>query len=363
VSTAVTTPAQADTEADCLVHHSESPLCAGPEGPQLVEQFVTPTELHFVRNHGPVPRIDRGTYRLRIDGLVEHQLELGFHELVERFELHEQTVTLQCAGNRRTELNALRAMPGEVLWGGDAIATATWRGVRLVSLLFAAGVAGAASHVWFEGLDSAVTPTGSTPFGSSITVARALRPDVLIAVAMNGEPLAPDHGAPARVVIPGVIGARSVKWLGRVTLADGPSPNHFQANGYRIVDAVSGEAGPPLEEVALNAFIVAPGDGAGVVSGSVGFQGYATPSGGAAVADVQLQLDGGTWQRVRLVDQPRPATWVRWQAALVLTPGTHRIRVRAMDTQGAQQPPDVRALWNPRGYGNNAIQTIEVTAR
>ena len=105
-----------------LLPHLLEPLCAGPDTAQLVDRYVTPNDRHFVRNHGPVPAIDRSIYRLRIDGLVERRLELGLHELAERFAPHEETVTLQCAGNRRQELHAYRAIEGEVLWvGTDAV--------------------------------------------------------------------------------------------------------------------------------------------------------------------------------------------------------------------------------------------------
>jgi sulfite oxidase len=180
---------------------------------------------------------------------------------------------------------------------------------------------------------------------------------------MNGRPLTAEHGAPARLVVPGLIGARSIKWLGRVTLADRPSENHFQAHGYRIVDAESGVPGPAIEAAPLNAFVGSIGDGDEVPAGPVRLTGYATPSGTERVTAVEVALDGGTWRPAGLLDPALTATWVRWEARVDLAPGPHTLRVRAHDTAGAAQPTDVRTTWNPRGYLNNAVHTLRVVAR
>ena len=287
-----------------LIVHSADPLCAGPDVARLVEAFVTPTPVHFVRTHGPIPNVDVDAYRLRIDGLVGHPVELDIAELHGGFAQYAVTATLQCAGNRRQELHALRPFRNEVLWGGDAVGTATWRGPRLVDLLSAAGVDPRASHVWFEGLDQAAVDGRPIPFGGSVAVGRAVRTDVLVATQMNGRPLTAAHGAPARLVVPGFIGARSIKWLGRVTLADRPSENHFQAHGYRIVEADSGVAGPAIEAAPLNAFIGSIGDGDEVPAGQLRLTGYATPSGTERVTAVEVALDGDTWRPAGLLDPP-----------------------------------------------------------
>ena len=129
------------------------------------------------------------------------------------------TATLQCAGNRRAGLMAIRDIPGEAPWGPGATGTATWTGVALADVLALAGPRPGAAHVGFEGADSCPEASPPQRFGGSIPLDKARRPEVLLAWAMNGEPLPPVHGAPLRVVVPGYIGARSVKWLERIEVA------------------------------------------------------------------------------------------------------------------------------------------------
>ena len=132
------------------------------------------------------------------------------------------TVTLQCAGNRRAGLIAIRDIPGEAPWGPGATGTASWSGVALADVLELAGPTAEAAHVGFLGAD--MCPEAKPPqlFGGSIPLDKAQRPEVLLAWAMNGEPLSAVHGAPLRVVVPGYIGARSVKWLERIELRSDP---------------------------------------------------------------------------------------------------------------------------------------------
>ena len=333
--------------------HSVDPLCAGPDVESLVEEYVTPTDLHYIRDHGPVPAIDLDTYVLSVDGLVRQPMSLSLTELKERFPRHEITATLQCAGNRRDELDRIRPFTNEVMWSGDAIGTAVWAGAPLAEVVRAAEPDVTATHVWFEGLDQARVGEASTPFGASIELARALALDVLLAYEMNGEPLPDGHGAPLRVIVPGAIGARSVKWLGRVTLADHESENHFQRRSYRLgTDAI--------KEAPLNSYIASVRDGERVPAGPVRVSGYATAAGTAVLQGVEVRLDDRAWSEGSFLDTPEPGVWSRWEAELDLTPGSHRLSVRAHDSSGGSQQQSLEEAWNERGYLNNAIHTVEV---
>ena len=340
--------------------HSIAPLCAGPDPGALVGEYLTGADLHFVRNHGDVPNVNESTYRLRVDGLVDEPLELSLAALTSGFEHLSVTTTLQCAGNRRAELDRIEAFHDQVLWGGDAVSTAVWTGVRLADILASARVATTATHVLFEGLDRVVLPDETTIFGASIDLDRARAADVIVAFEMNGERLPVLHGAPLRVVVPGYIGARSVKWLSRIVLSDRPSDNHFQAVSYLSETKSPAGLRLPIEQSQLNSFISVPGDGAPAIGPSFGAAGYATPSGGYAIDSVEVCVDGADWETAELLDVPEKDVWVRWQVSLKLEPGDHRIAVRACDTSGAMQPEDLAARWNPKGYMNDAWHTIVI---
>ena len=340
--------------------HSDDPLCAGPSPEDLITQYLTPNELHYIRNHGPVPSVDGGAFRLEVGGLIDRPLALSMDRLKADFDRHSVVTTLQCAGNRRSELHSVAPFEREVMWGGDAIGTAEWAGARLADVLRVANVAPTATHVWFDGLDRVMVSGTETSFGSSIDIIRAMNGDVLLAYEMNGEALPEVHGAPLRVVIPGQIGARSVKWLGRVTVADRPSGNHFQRVSYRVPTPADGETWQPIQESHLNSFIVTPEDGARIKAGTVWIRGYAVPTGTSTIAEVDVSIDDAGWTPATLLDPLAPGTWTRWQLSGELNSGEHELRVRAGDSSGARQTATLRDAWNPKGYSNGAIHTVRV---
>src|SRR5918998_3656848 len=199
-----------------LIVHEEEPFNVETGLAALAEGPLTATDAFYVRGHGAVPELDPEGFRLRVHGLVERELELSLRTLREAFREREVTATLQCAGNRRAGLMAIREIRGEAPWGAGATGTATWTGVALADVLALAGPLRAAAHVGFDGADLCGDAKPVQRFGGSIPLDKASRPEVLLAWAMNGEPLAPVHGAPLRVVVPGYIGARSLKWLERI---------------------------------------------------------------------------------------------------------------------------------------------------
>src|ERR671936_49002 len=205
-----------------LIVHDEEPFNAETGPAALAEGPVTATDAFYVRGHGAVPEIDPDAWRLRVGGLVERELELSLATLREAFREREVTATLQCAGNRRAGLVAIRDIPGEAPWGPGATGTATWTGVALAYVLAVAGPLREAAHVGFEGADLCSQAKPPERFGGSVPLDKACRPEVLLAWAMNGEPLPPVHGAPLRVIVPGYIGARSVKWLECIELRSAP---------------------------------------------------------------------------------------------------------------------------------------------
>jgi sulfite oxidase len=123
-----------------FVIKQESPFNAGPPTKLLSGQYITPTDLFFVRSHGDVPEVDLVSYRLKVDGKVSKTLSLSLDELKNNFARVEVSATLQCAGNRREELIAVRPIPNELPWNLEAISNATWAGIRLGDVLAAASV-------------------------------------------------------------------------------------------------------------------------------------------------------------------------------------------------------------------------------
>ncbi len=349
-----------------LIVHQEQPFNAETGLAALAEGSLTATDAFYVRGHGAVPEIDPAAWRLQVHGLVERELNLSLSTLREAFRERTETATLQCAGNRRAGLIAIRDIPGEAPWGPGATGTATWTGVALADVLAVAGPLREAAHVGFSGAD--LSPEAKPPqqFGGSIPLGKAGRPEVLLAWAMNGEPLPPVHGAPLRVVVPGYIGARSIKWLDRIELRAKPWEGYFQQVVYRLLPEDGTPArgmGMPLGLVALNADVLSPADGETVPAGPVEVRGYAFAGGERHVARVDVSLDGGTtWSQAELLEDLGPWAWRQWRTTVELAPGDHEIVVRAWDSSAATQPEDEAALWNPKGYVNNARPRVRVHA-
>jgi len=338
----------------------ESPFNAGPPPGRLRAAVVTPNDLFFVRNHGGVPAVDARSFRLEIGGAVERPLSLALADLEARPQ-RVVTATLECAGNRREELAALRPIPHELPWGSEAISTAVWSGVPLGELLREAGPSAGAAHVEFEGLDETERRGERLRFGGSVPLAKALAPETLLALEMNGAPLPAVHGYPVRALVPGWIGARSVKWVYRVVVRPTPSDNYFQAVAYRLFPAAVGpesvvwEDGMMLGEQALTSIVTTPAPGARIAAGAVRVAGLAYVGGGRSIERVELSLDGGgSWLSTRLTTPPEPWTWRFWEAEVVLPPGSHEALARAWDSAGQTQPESPAQVWNFKGYMNNA---------
>lgn len=350
-----------------LIVRTAEPFNAGPPPELLARHWLTPTELFFVRNHGSVPTPDAAGYRLTVRGGADQALSLSLADL-RRLPRRTVTATLQCAGNRRRELLRLRDIPGEVPWDLEAISQAEWGGVSLFHVLELAGIRHEdVAHVAFTGLDEVERRGRRFGFGASIPLDKALGPEVLLADEMNGAPLTPLHGAPLRLVVPGYIGARSVKWLGEIVLQGEPSDNYFQAVAYQhyppdvdATTAVEG-AGRMLDELFVSAAICVPEDGAALPAGPATISGYAVGQAGRPVERIEVSADGGqTWTKAALRGVRRQWTWQLWSATVRLEPGARTIVARAIDSGGQTQPADVGETWNYKGYMNNAWHRVEV---
>ncbi|MEU1626738.1 sulfite oxidase [Streptomyces sp. NPDC020096] len=348
-----------------LVYETE-PYNAEPPPGALADQVFTPLDTFYGRNHGPIPRIDATSWRLRVDGLVDHTLQLSLDELQSRFPERQVVATLQCAGNRRSDLLAFRDIPGEVPWGPGTTSTASWTGVCLADVLAEAGLRAQATHIAFTGADVSQEAHPPQPYGGSIPITKATSDEVLLAWAMNDQALPVAHGAPLRVVVPGWVGARSVKWLQRITARAEPSDNYFQT-AYSVLppEADPHKAKPGdgiiLGPISLNCAILRPDEGAQLPCGPTEVAGYAFAGEDRTVARVDVSPDGGrTWAQADLDAPASPWTWQHWRATLTLTAGEMELVARAWDSTAAVQPESPATVWNPKGYANDSWARLHV---
>ncbi|KAI0020230.1 hypothetical protein F4780DRAFT_770862 [Xylariomycetidae sp. FL0641] len=357
------------------------------------EGFLTTKDLHYVRNHGHVPRVDDSDcmdWEFTIEGLVDNPIKLSLAQLIKNYEQVTYPVTLVCAGNRRKEQNVVRKTKG-FSWGPAGLSTALWTGVVLGDLLKAAVPHRGARYVYFEGADK--LPNGY--YGTSIKLNWAMDPNrgIMVAHGMNGEPLAPDHGKPVRVVIPGQIGGRSVKWLKKIIVAKEPSDNWYHIYDNRVLPTtVDPEMSANLPDVwkderyaiydlNTNSAICYPAHNEKLpLQGGLKtykIQGYAYAGGGKRITRVEVTLDKGkTWTLANISypeDKYRLAPegeelfggrldmswrescfcWCFWDLDLPIPQlqDSEDIMVRAMDESMMVQPRDM--YWSVLGMMNN----------
>lgn len=349
-------------KAPNFITFQDRPYSGGPQLAELCATLRTPTAQHFVRNHGQVPAIDPETYRLEVGGLVDKPQKFTMSDLRRKFAFAVAPVTLECAGSRRRELDRLSRVFGEIPWGPQAIGNAIWRGVPLRALLEFVGVDKDARHVEFTGLDMVAKEGTHAPFGGSIPLGHALTGNTLLAYRMNGKPLPPEHGAPLRAVVPGYIGARSVKWLGSITLRDTPSANRFQTKTYKVVGRNATredwQRAPAIGATRANCAICIPNEGAMVMPGAVKVAGYAHGRMGEPVEGVEVSADGGkTWGPAQSLQRGRRGSWSIWRATVYVRPGKAQLVARVVD---GHQPSSLHRAWNAGGYVNNAWHRVRV---
>lgn len=277
--------------------------------------LITPNQLHYVRNHGPVPHLLWETHTVDVENGA---LVLSMDDLQNDFEYINIAVALACDGNRRKELNMLRRSKG-FNWGSGAISCAFWKGPLLRDVLLAAGVedpdpTNEKCRLWvhFEGADE----LSEGKYATSIPLAYVMDPenDVILAYEMNDVRLPPDHGYPVRLMVPGYVGGRCVKWLKRIWVSDKENDSHYHIWDNRVLPSfildmdsefshtMFHHPSTACNEQNLNSIIVRPGHGetirlSDVKKGqSYRIAGLAYDGGGHEVQRVEVSLDGGnTW--------------------------------------------------------------------
>jgi sulfite oxidase len=315
----------------------------------LLKGSVVPNDQFFIRSSYPPPTIAAADWRLHITGLVKRPREIGLADL-QRLSVRTQECWLECAGNSRARFSP-EAEGNQ--WGHHAVGNAAFTGVPLHQAIdLAGGVRPTAVEVVLTGGDD-------DSFQRSLPRADAMRPDVMLVWAMNGEPSPSANGGPVRLIVPRWAGIASVKWPKRIEVVDRPFEGYYQTERYIMYDA---ERRPlrPVREMPVKSVIAAPEAGTQVRQGKpVRVFGFAW-SGFGDIERVEFSADGGgRWRTVDIQRPESPNAWTRWETEWTPTAaGEARLACRARDEQGHVQPKQV--AWNYFGYQMNAIELIQV---
>jgi len=303
----------------------------------LLDRPATPNDLFFVREHFPAPGVTSAGWMVAVKGVVAAPLEISFEDLAARTR-KALGVTLECAENPA---------------GGGLVSHAEWSGVSLASLLQAARPTSGAG---------AVRLAGSDGFSRVIPLAKAMGPDPLLALTMNGERLPVKHGFPVRALIPGWYGMDSVKWLRSIEVLAGEPPAQEYMREVRSLLLGPQRAGA-VTAMNVKSTFSRPVDGAILIGRRFTLRGAAW-AGENRISRVEISIDGGgTWQPARLESEPKPYAWVCWSHEWKIAgPGVHQLAVTATDDQGRQQPGE-RPSNRMDDFEWNQRQTIEVTVR
>ncbi|CAD5234242.1 unnamed protein product [Bursaphelenchus xylophilus] len=363
-----------------LLVNSQKPFNAETPPSLILDNFLTPNELFFIRNHMPVPQTDAKTHSLQIEGLgVKRPIRLSVEDLKLKYEPVNVVSVVQCAGNRRNDMNEYKKVNG-LMWTGTAISNAKWTGARLRDILITAGVDPKdkrIKHIHFEGADT--DPTG-TRYGASIPFHKAMDPDTIIAYKMNDQDIPKDHGFPLRAVVPGNVGARQVKWLTSIKTSDVESPSHWQRKDYRAfspsvtqADKIDYDSVPSIQEYPVQSAIMTPSKGTKVSKddGTIEVAGYSWSGGGRGIIRVEVSTDNGeTWYSAELEQESsqeleRMWAWTLWKADIPIPesakPGdTVEIVCKATDRSYNTQPETPSGLWNIRGLVNTSWHRVMV---
>jgi len=346
------------------------------------DSFYTPNDLFYVRNHLGTPCFENeDEYELDVSGigLPEDGKTFKLSD-IKKLPKYEVVSTIQCGGNRRAEMKAVKDLKG-LPWTGGAIGNAKWGGARLYDVLKAAGMKEddiRAKHVQFEGYDKGAD---GSPYGASIPISKAFTPygDVLLAYEMNGETLPRDHGYPIRAVVPGVVGARNVKWLNNIIVSDVESDSHWQQNDYKSFnpsvdwDTVDFSKSPAIQDMPVTSAICEPTNNSVIKVSKkngniINLKGYAWAGSGNRIIRVDLTPDQGkSWFEAKLDEQdlvlePRHYGWTIWSANMKVPDNVNELEIwsKAVDSSYNVQPESFENIWNLRGLLSNAYFRLKV---
>ncbi len=334
--------------------------------PHLLDDDITPTTRHFIRNNGvPPEETSADGWKLTVDGLVNSPLEFTIADLKSKFDVVTEALTIECGGNGR----AFHDPPARGnQWTYGAVACSTWTGVRLADVLKAAGVKDSVVYTAHVGADTHLSgKAGKLAISRGVPIEKAMNPHNLIAFEQNGGPIHAMNGAPLRLVVPGWPGSCSQKWLTRIWLRDqvhdGPK---MTGTAYRVPNrpVEPGEKVDKKDFVIIHAMpvkslITSPENGQQTTAGEFEVRGHAW-AGDDRVAKVEVSRDfGATWQSTDLTEPANPYAWQHFKTTVMLpAAGYYEIWARATSDKGIAQPHAI--AWNPKGYLNNSMHRVAV---
>ena len=335
--------------------------------PHLLDDAITPTARHFIRNNGiPPAEVVPSTWTLTVDGMVDNPMAYTIADLQSKFEVVTMALAIECGGNGRAFFNP-PARGNQ--WTFGAVACSEWTGVRLKDVLMAAGVQSGVVYTAHVGADTHLSgEPGKLPISRGVPIAKAMTDNVLIAFAQNGGPLHPMNGAPLRLVVPGWPGSCSQKWLQRIwlrdTVHDGPkmTGKAYRVPSYKVEpgEKVENEDFVIIERMPVKSLVTNPANGA-ATGRSIEVRGHAW-SGDRTVAAVDVSHDfGATWMAAELDAPVNDGAWQNFRANVELPgAGYYELWARATDSEGVMQPHAID--WNPKGYLNNTMHRVAVRA-
>jgi nitrate reductase (NAD(P)H) len=359
------------------------PFNAEPSMKELYRSgLITKNELFFVRNHGDVPRMSWETHSIEFTGLVEKECTLKMDDLIKMFESITITVTLACDGNRRKELNSIKHTMG-FSWGPGGVSTAEWKGILLYDIIAYLKPKKEAKFILFEGADK--LQKGN--YGTSIPIELGLdgNKKIILAYEMNGVRLPPDHGFPCRMIIPGMVGGRMVKWLTKIELSENESTNYYHLHDNKVLPPEIGQTIPDnkdiwertpqfsLYELNINSAIMDPSHLEHLIVQKDNMMeeyqilGYAYTGGMRKIVRVEVTLNNGnSWIQANIMTLPGPVfscIWVHFQAKVPIWKflNSKEIAVRAYDSAFNTQPEN--PTWNIKGMMNNCWYRIKLEIR
>ncbi len=327
-------------------------LSAPPPIETSSTDWLTPVEHFFVRSHLGTPLIDREDWRLSVEGNVRRPRKWTWSEL-RGMEQESRTVTVECAEN---------------LPGGQLVGNARWTGIPLARLLEEAGVEPEAREVVLEGADRGLDELEMIPvtYVRSLPLEEAVAAGTLVALEMNGQPLTPEHGHPARAVVPGWYGMAHVKWLTRIRVVAEPFRGFYMSKRYFTARRHPNTGEPvvtPVTRMGIKSQIDWPKEGETLSPGPTVVRGRAW-AGCRTIERVEVSSGGGrSWTRTQLQDTRPPCAWVHWSHTWEPPrTGPYVLQVRAFDSRGETQPAQ-EDLGRINRYDNRWIHTVRCAIR
>ena len=336
--------------------------------PHLLDDPITPTNRHFVRNNGIMPDLSSNeisNWKLRIEGNVKNPKIYSIKDLKNNFEVITKSLQLECGGNGRAFFEP-PALGNQ--WSYGAISCSEWTGVRLSDVIKSSGIKPSSIYTGHYGADLHLSGNANkNALSRGVPIKKALDANNIIAFAMNNEEIPLIHGSPLRLICPGWPGSTSQKWLNKIELLDHVHDGtKMTGKSYKvpILPIKPGENVDIsdlkiIESMPVKSLITFPKTGLQHTSHNLNIRGHAW-AGDKQVKEVRISIDyGATWIKANLSNPVNKYAWQNWDLNLNFpSKGYFEIWSRAIDENNISQPFDIS--WNPKGYLNNSVHRIYI---